>query len=269
MATAPAVMERTMQNSSLKAYGKLQGGVAKEDMTEEQKALAFNARISENYRKLINPEYGKQEEAYAEPAPAEPAYRASSSLFASSAAAAAPVYEQPRVADVFRSASALNTKTVDFSAMPSAPVREFEQEAPYREYEAEAPYYDEAQGYAEDVADADLMPTETTTQYRDNLYPEERKAVAVEEKKKGFALTTRNKFLIAVYSIVVVAILALIIVNTSVLNSLDNTIAMRETELGAIVEEAQTLEADINYYTDPATIIERAESELGMYMPGV
>ena len=57
--------------------------------------------------------------------------------------------------------------------------------------------------------------------------------------------------------------------NTSVLNSLDNTIAMRETELGAIVEEAQTLEADINYYTDPATIIERAESELGMYMPGV
>ena len=34
----------------------MQGGVAPQEMTEEQKALAFNARISENYQKLINPD---------------------------------------------------------------------------------------------------------------------------------------------------------------------------------------------------------------------
>ena len=179
MATAVPVLERTQEESSLKAYGKLQGGVAPQEMTEEQKALAFNARISENYQKLINPDYHK----------------------------------------------------------------------------------------AEDVTDADLMPTETTNQYRDSLYREERPAEHAQEKKKGFALTARNKLLIAVYSIVVVVVLALIIVNTSVLGSLDAEVTAREAALNAAIETSQNLEAEIDYYTDADTIISRAEDELGMYMP--
>lgn len=261
MATAPAVLNRTREESSLKAYGRIQGGVEQKDMTEEQKALAFNARISENYQRLINPDLNKAEEI------AAPVYEASAArsyeapvaqapVFAEPVRQEAPAYEQRRVADVFRADSPINTRTVNF-----------EQAAPVREYEQEVPYYEEQQGYAEDAMNADLMPTETTTQYRDNLYREEQRVTAVEEKKPRTALSARSKLMIMIYSIVVVVILALIIVNTSVLNTLDGEVAMREAELhDAIIAQEQTLQ-DIAEATDPQTIIKRAENELGMYMP--
>ena len=256
MATAVPVLERTQEESSLKAYGKLQGGVAPQEMTEEQKALAFNARISENYQKLINPDYHKAEDVAAAPAYAEPVY-------AAPVQEASPAYTRQRAADIFRADSPLHTRTVDFA---SAPVyAEPSYAAPVQETPA-APYYEQA-AYAEDVTDADLMPTETTNQYRDSLYREERPAEHAQEKKKGFALTARNKLLIAVYSIVVVVVLALIIVNTSVLGSLDAEVTAREAALNAAIETSQNLEAEINYYTDADTIISRAEDELGMYMP--
>lgn len=256
MATAVPVLERTQEESSLKAYGKLQGGVAPQEMTEEQKALAFNARISENYQKLINPDYHKAEDVAAAPAYAEPVY-------AAPVQEAAPAYTRQRAADIFRADSPLHTRTVDFA---SAPVyAEPSYAAPVQETPA-APYYEQA-AYAEDVTDADLMPTETTNQYRDSLYREERPAEHAQEKKKGFALTARNKLLIAVYSIVVVVVLALIIVNTSVLGSLDAEVTAREAALNAAIETSQSLEAEIEYYTDADTIISRAEDELGMYMP--
>ncbi len=261
MATAPAVLNRTREESSLKAYGRIQGGVEQKDMTEEQKALAFNARISENYQRLINPDLNKAEEIAAPvyEAPAARSYEApvaQAPVFAEPVRQEAPAYEQRRVADVFRADSPINTRTVNF-----------EQAAPVREYEQEVPYYEEQQGYAEDAMNADLMPTETTTQYRDNLYREEQRVTAVEEKKPRTALSARSKLMIMIYSIVVVVILALIIVNTSVLNTLDGEVAMREAELhDAIIAQEQTLQ-DIAEATDPQTIIKRAENELGMYMP--
>ncbi len=262
MATAPAVLNRTREESSLKAYGRIQGGVEQKDMTEEQKALAFNARISENYQRLINPDLNKAEEI------AAPVYEASAArsyeapvaqapVFAEPVRQEAPAYEQRRVADVFRADSPINTRTVNF-----------EQAAPVREYEQEVPYYEEQQGYAEDAMNADLMPTETTTQYRDNLYREEQRVTAVEEKKPRTALSARSKLMIMIYSIVVVVILALIIVNTSVLNTLDGEVAMREAELRNAMDVQQSIEDEIDYYTDSATIIDRAENELGMYLPG-
>ena len=256
MATAVPVLERTQEESSLKAYGKLQGGVAPQEMTEEQKALAFNARISENYQKLINPDYHKAEDVAVAPAYAEPVY-------AASVQEAAPAYTRQRAADIFRADSPLHTRTVDFASAPA--YAEPSYAAPVQETPA-APYYEQA-AYAEDVTDADLMPTETTNQYRDSLYREERPAEHAQEKKKGFALTARNKLLIAVYSIVVVVVLALIIVNTSVLGSLDAEVTAREAALNAAIETSQNLEAEIDYYTDADTIISRAEDELGMYMP--
>ena len=261
MATAVPVLERTQEESSLKAYGKLQGGVAPQEMTEEQKALAFNARISENYQKLINPDYHKAEDGAAAPAYAEPAY--AEPVYAAPVQEAAPAYTRQRAADIFRADSPLHTRTVDFASAPA--YAEPSYAAPVQETPA-APYYEQA-AYAEDVTDADLMPTETTNQYRDSLYREERPAEHAQEKKKGFALTARNKLLIAVYSIVVVVVLALIIVNTSVLGSLDAEVTAREAALNAAIETSQNLEAEIDYYTDADTIISRAEDELGMYMP--
>ena len=58
---ATGLLERTKQNDvSLKAYGKLSGGVQPANYTEEQRAFDFNAKIPENYQKLINPDYQGQ-----------------------------------------------------------------------------------------------------------------------------------------------------------------------------------------------------------------
>ncbi len=252
MATAVPVLERTRQESALKAYGKLGGGVAPQEMTEEQKALAFNARISENYKRLIDPDYDK----------AQPAAAAAEQPVFAQAAYAAPEREQPaytrqRASEIFRADSPLNARAVEFAAAPvyAEPAYAAPAEVPYTE-----------QGMAETADEADLMPTETTNQYRDNLYREEQRAEAVTEKKKGFVLSARNKLLITVYSIVVAVILTLIIVNTSVINALDTAIAARSEELAAAQTEQASLEAKIDEYTDPASIISRAE-EIGMKFP--
>lgn len=65
---AMPVLERTRTNENtaeLKAYGKLSGGAEPANFTEEQRAMDFNARISENYQKLINPEYKSAEDFFA------------------------------------------------------------------------------------------------------------------------------------------------------------------------------------------------------------
>ena len=109
--------------------------------------------------------------------------------------------------------------------------------------------------------EADLMPTATTIQYRNELYRDEQRT-AVEEKK-SHGLTAKGKLLMAVYAVVVVIIMALIIVNTSVLKKAGNEIAAQEARLNEVAAQSQSLQDEIDYLTDPDTIIERA-AELGM-----
>ena len=280
---AMPVLERTRakeNTAELKAYGKLSGGAEPANFTEEQRAMDFNARISENYQKLINPDFKTAEDFFAE-APvaaqqAEPVYEtpeeyAMATLYPERAQAAqpqaAPVQERPletaaprfehqRVTeDLFRADSPLNAPR-----MQAAPVA-----APAGEQVAfAAPSFAEqpAVQYAEDVAEEDLTPTATTIQYRTDLYRDEQRDVT--EEKKGHALTAKGKLLMAVYAVVVVVVLALIIINTSVLNTLDSAVAAREQQLNAMVSQAQELDDRIGYLTDPDTIIQRAQDELGM-----
>lgn len=98
-------------------------------------------------------------------------------------------------------------------------------------------------------AEEDITPTSTTIQYRTDLYRDEQREVT--EEKKGHALTAKGKLLMAVYAVVVVVVLALIIINTSVLNTLDSAVAEREQQLNAMVAQAQELDDRIDYLTDP------------------
>lgn len=285
---AMPVLERTRTSENtaeLKAYGKLSGGAEPANFTEEQRAMDFNARISENYQKLINPEYKSAEDFFAE-APAAvqpqaaPVYEtpeeyAMATLYPERAQAAqpqvaAPVQERPRetaaprfehqrvTEDLFRADSPINAPRMQAAAPVAAPAAE--QVAFAAPTFAEQP----AVQYAEDVAEDDLTPTSTTIQYRHDLYREEQREVT--EEKKGHALTAKGKLLMAVYAVVVVVVLALIIINTSVLNTLDSAVAERERQLNAMVSQAQELDDRIDYLTDPDTIIQRAEDELHMSM---
>lgn len=258
---ATGLLERTRENSpELKAYGKLQGGVQEEEMSEEQRALQFNSRISSNYQRLMNPDY-KRAEDFMEDAPAgdaaefeTPAERAQATLYPERYA---ETFEARRAASPFAEAPA--------AAFAQAPYAEpAVQPEPYAEPYTEQPQqeYFGQPTYAAEDAEADLMPTQTTIQYRDGLFREERREVTEERKKS--TMTARGKMLMVVYAVAVVIILALIIVNTSALRRADSEIAAREAELSTIVAQAQELQGEIDYLTDPETILERAAEELNM-----
>ena len=269
---ATATLERTREEApALKAYGKMQGGVPEEQMNEEQRALQFNARIASNYRRLLDPENKRAEDFMDAPAAetfASPAARAQATLYPeryaaeapaaqvtfaspSFAQSAAPAYEAPAAQVTFASPSFAQSAAPAYEA-PAAPAYE----APVQEA-AEAAYGE---------AEADLMPTSTTIQYRDGLYREERREAAAPAKRS--AMSARSKMLMIVYAVAVVVIIALIIVNTSALRRADTAIAAREAELASVVAQAQQLQEEIDYLTDPATIAERAAEELGMTVRG-
>ena len=273
MAVQLVERERTKEeeNSRLKAYGRLSGGVAPEEKTEEQRAMEFNARIAENYRKLVDPDYNRtarqqaETPVYAEPA--QPMYGAPQNAMGASA----PVQDQAvytvdrgEVSDLFRAGRGINTKTVPF-AQAQAAQEMYAQPETYAPQEA-APQYGEAAGYAQPamtaqtVTEEELAPTATTTQYKYDLYKDEQK------KEEGISLTSKGKLMIAIYAIVAVVILALIIVNTAVLGSLEETVSAKEAELAEAIQISEELEEEISYYTSEETIISRAETELGMIL---
>ena len=59
-------------------------------------------------------------------------------------------------------------------------------------------------------------------------------------------------------------ILALIIVNTGVLKALETNVANKQSELNATVAQYEQVQSRIEELTSDESIIERAQSELGM-----
>ncbi len=301
MAIGLPVLERERTNERarghLAAYGKLSGGAGTEadPYTEEQRAQSFNSQISENYQKLIDPSLHSAAEIMGLEEPAvEEAPRVYETPEAYARAMLYPEREQP----VAMPARRIVDTTAEYRPQPQAPVGvspvlSAPAMAPAREAFAPAyaepayaePAYAEpevavspisVQGtyavpeYADEAAEAyaeeeneDLAPTATTIQYRTEQRARDDKRTVVEEKR-GHAMTMQGKLLMAVYAVVVVVILALIIINTSVLRNLDASIAENREALFAASEQVQQLQDEIDGLTSTESIIERAESELGM-----
>lgn len=292
MATGLPVLERTRTNERAKghlaAYGKLSGGAGTQaDRAEEEaRAQTFNAGIAEKYQKLMDPTLHTAEEILGieQPVVEEPVSYSSPEEYARATLypererpVAMPerrVPQQPQrqrvTEDIFRADSPINAHALLYGdpveeeeqpvmqAAPAyAPARPQIEVSPEltQPQESLAP---EAEVFEEE--DEDLAPTATTIQYR--TAREEKRTIV--EEKKGHAMTTQGKLLMAIYAVVVVVILALIIINTSVLRTIDASIADRRADLAAATAYAEELQDDIDYLTDSETIINRAEEELGM-----
>lgn len=291
MATGLPVLERTRTNERtrghLAAYGKLSGGAGTQaDRAEEEaRAQSFNSCIAENYQKLMDPTLHTAEEIMGieQPVAEEPVTYSSPEEYARATLypererpVAMPERPAPRpqrqrvTEDIFRADSPINAHALLYGdpveeeeqpvmqAAPAyAPARPQIEVSPEltQPQESLAP---EAEVFEEE--DEDLAPTATTIQYR--TAREEKRTIV--EEKKGHAMTTQGKLLMAIYAVVVVVILALIIINTSVLRTIDASIADRRADLAAATAYAEELQEDIDYLTDSETIINRAEEELGM-----
>lgn len=201
MAADTPVMERTTNE---KSFARNYSGFGQADYVSEQ---AHNARIKDTYARLIDPNnsledvFAREEKAMARPV---------ENTVAEAPRAEAPylVHNARADADIFRANSAYNR--VDGMAA----------QAEVAVYPAEE--------------DEDLRPTSTTIQYKtiDKAQNDTRVYSASESKRT--ILGKKEKTIIAVFVAVVIALLALVVINSAVIASLEEQIAAVQTNIDTV-----------------------------------
>ena len=102
------------------------------------------------------------------------------------------------------------------------------------------------------LQEEDIRPTGTTMQFGDIDIDQIRAEMRTEEKeKRQYRLSGKGKMAIVLYALTVVVVLALIILNTGVLNSLNkqniqsmSTVSQLETEIASLNSEIQNYNDD-------------------------
>lgn len=117
---------------------------------------------------------------------------------------------------------------------------------------------------------ADLMPTETTTQYANTLYEEE-----IQESVENKVTVQRSKkvtVLVAVCIAIMAIILALICINVGVINNLQSNLDDTNYKYNTVQAELKAKQEELINQLNPSTIIENAmkpvdQGGLGMIKP--
>ena len=114
------------------------------------------------------------------------------------------------------------------------------------------------------AAAEDLKPSSTTMQFTetdmDTLYQD----LQQEEESKGYYLNAKGKLMIALYALVVVAIMALIIINTSVLSALNLSFREKSENLAALQSRYEEMNRKLDEISSDEHVIEIAEDEYNM-----
>lgn len=115
-------------------------------------------------------------------------------------------------------------------------------------------------------ADEDLIPSSTTMQFEsdeDNDIYEEVRPKNETDLQKKYKINTKGKVLIAVYALVIATILSLIVINSKMLRSLDNSISGYAGKITELTEQYTNVNAELDYVKSDEVIIEKAEA-MGM-----
>lgn len=123
-----------------------------------------------------------------------------------------------------------------------------EQEAQVEEVKAEASLQDE-----------DIRPTGTTMQFGDVDIDQMRAEMRTEESdKKKYHITNKGKIAITIYSLIVMVIMALIVVNSGMISSYDNAISTAKAELDDKRVEYSQLQQENQHVSSDGYIIDNA-----------
>ena len=123
-----------------------------------------------------------------------------------------------------------------------------ENEVQIEEIKAEASFQDE-----------DIRPTGTTMQFGDVDIDQMRAEMRTEATdKKKYHITNKGKIAITIYSLIVMVIMALIVVNSGMISSYDNAINTAKAELDSKVVEYSQLQQENGTVSSPDYIIENA-----------
>ena len=95
-----------------------------------------------------------------------------------------------------------------------------------------------------------------------DIYEEVRPKNETDLQKK-YKINTKGKVLIAVYALVIVTILSLIVINSRMLRSLDNSISGYTGKITELTEQYTNVNAELDYVKSDEVIIEKAEA-MGM-----
>ena len=115
------------------------------------------------------------------------------------------------------------------------------------------------------LQDDDIRPTLTTMQFGDVDIDEVRAEMRTEEKeKKQYRLSGKGKLAIVLYALTVVVILALIVINTGVLSSLNKQNFESAKLLQGYEAEYNALSAEIEHASSNSTVIDKAVNDFGM-----
>lgn len=116
------------------------------------------------------------------------------------------------------------------------------------------------------ISDDDIRPTSTTLQFGegniDQMYSDMK--MFADEEKTGHRLSVKNKVIIAIYSLVVAAILTLIVMNTSVLAMIRSENAAKVELLNSRVQQYTALTNEIQEISSNEHVVDLAENEYGM-----
>lgn len=254
MAVATPVFERKINTYKTEDERRYEGMSADE---------LHNSRISDNYARLVNPE-NKLKDIMAsidaegshvvQPAveESEPVMRSAIQAQPRAAAGPAPAYFVSNAradADIFRADSPINAPAVYMQAQPA--------------------YADMAEEESED-----LRPTKTTIQYQtigaDGAVMPFNSASAMGEgeisrpveqarKESRVVLKRRDKVILGVIVGLILAVFALIIVNSAVISNLSSDISTLETLRDQAVEHRDEVAAVYEDVTSPESVIEAAE----------
>jgi cell division protein FtsL len=113
-------------------------------------------------------------------------------------------------------------------------------------------------------SDEDIRPTSTTMQFgsigADEIHNEMRADEVVATKH----VTGKGKLAIVLYSLILTVVMALVIINTGVLNGLNSSKAKAEARLNDATANYEQLVKENEALADPDRIGDIAENELGM-----
>ena len=108
--------------------------------------------------------------------------------------------------------------------------------------------------------DEDLIPSSTTMQFEsdeDNDIYEEVRPKNETDLQKKYKINTKGKVLIAVYALVIATILSLIVINSRMLKSLDNSISGYAGKITELTEQYTNVTAELDYVKSDEVIIEK------------
>jgi hypothetical protein len=115
------------------------------------------------------------------------------------------------------------------------------------------------------VSDEDIRPTSTTMQFGDGEVEKIYNEIPSEDRaEKIYKLNSKGKFAVVLYALAVTVIMALIIINTSVLSALSRESMQKQSTLDQIVNEYSTVNSEIEEKTSDEYVSRLAEGEYGM-----